>query len=90
MIKRKIMSKEDKNKIEQIDQLIRLEATGNAKELGEKIGVCERTALYLIKKMKEEYNAPIISNSYSNSYIYTTPGRIILGFKRNIKVRRYE
>jgi len=70
--------------IKRIDQLLRLKATGNANELANKLGVCERTVYNLIKKIKEEYRAPVSFDEFKNSYGYDVPGRIVLEFQSEI------
>jgi len=78
------MAKTEKDIIERVDQLIRLQCTGNAKELGGKLNVCERTAYNILDRVKEKYNAPLSFNKYKNSYIYKRPGRIVLEFQSEI------
>lgn len=67
------------NRLQQIDQLIRQQNTGNAESLAGKMGVSRRQIYNLIGELKDlgleiEYNREI------NSFVYRKPYRI------NIKV----
>ncbi|MBE9468408.1 MAG: hypothetical protein IMY72_08850 [Bacteroidetes bacterium] len=74
------MKKTEKEIIERIDQLIRLEATGNAKELADRLCVCERTVFNILKKIREEFKAPVLYIKCKNSYVYDIKGKIVLEF----------
>jgi len=78
------MKKSEKELIERIDQLIRLKNTGNANELANKLDVCERTIFNILKRIREEYKAPVSYNEYKNSYVYDVNGRIVLEFQSKI------
>ncbi len=67
-------------RLQKIDLLIKKRATGNAKELGEKLGICERTAKEFISVMRS-CGAPIYFSRISCSYCYERNGDFIIGFQ---------
>ncbi|MBN1416841.1 MAG: helix-turn-helix domain-containing protein [Bacteroidales bacterium] len=62
-----------------LNQLIRLHATGNARELAVKLEVTERSVYNYIKLMKS-YGAPIVYSKPCHSYIYEGEGNFFIGF----------
>jgi len=64
----------------QIDQLIRLKATGTPKELAEKIGVSERLLYYYLNEMKE-LGAPIYYDKERCCYCYSEEVKFEFGFR---------
>jgi transcriptional antiterminator len=77
------MNLSNKQKIERIDQLIRMETTGNPKELAVKLSISERTVYNLINKMISDFEAPIEFDIGKRSYIYKEKGKIVMKFIRN-------
>lgn len=59
---------ENKRVIDRINQLIKLESTGRPIELARKLNISERTVYNLIKKLKEEYEAPIIFTNCKDEF----------------------
>lgn len=76
----------EKALIEYIDQLIRLESTGTPGELSYKLSVSERTVYSLIKRLKEDYGAPIEYCRGKNSYVYRRRGAIKIGFVDDYRI----
>lgn len=69
------------NRIKALDQLIRLRATGNPKELSEKIGITERQMYKYIDNLKE-LGAKIKFEKTLNSYIYESNEELIISYKQ--------
>ena len=68
------------DRIQRIDQMIRLKATGNPKQLAKKLNISERH-LYQFLSYMREMGAPITYCSYSESYVYTQNVHFDVGFK---------
>ncbi len=66
-------------RINRIDNLIRLKATGTAKELADKIGVSRRMVYNYIETMKE-LGAPIEYDSAKQTFYYSDNGKFYLGY----------
>ena len=66
-------------KINQLDYLIHEQQTGSPANLGQKIGVSERSIFDYLKLMKE-LGAPIIYSRLRSSYIYRVEGRFNIRF----------
>ncbi|GAA3610553.1 hypothetical protein Q4Q39_16455 [Flavivirga amylovorans] len=64
------------NRVEQLDQLIRLESTGSPEECAKKLSISKRSLYSLIDELKKDFKCPIIYNRSRRSYIYTKKGRI--------------
>ena len=64
-------------RLERLDQLIRLQVTGNPDELAETMQVSRRTAFRLIDALKE-MGCPIFFNAYKNSYCYEYPIKLVI------------
>ena len=71
---------ENKHKLERLDQLIRLQATGSVQELATKMNTTKRTIFRIIKNLKE-IGCPIYFNKSKNSYCYEYQGSLIIKFK---------
>ncbi len=67
-------------RIERVDQLIRLKATGRPKELACRLNISERAVYNLIDTMKI-MGAPIYYSSERRSYCYSKKARFIYGFE---------
>lgn len=65
-----IVNRMDIRIIIKIHELLNIERTGSPKELGLKLGICERSVFNYISYMKSELEAPIIYNSRKESYCY--------------------
>jgi hypothetical protein len=58
-------------RIERIDQLIRLRATGRPSELAKKLGVSESQLYEVLNIMKDEFGVSIMYSRTLQSYYYT-------------------
>jgi len=66
-------------KIERVDRLIRLKATGNATQLACRLNISERSTHRLLNTMKK-MGAPIYYNYAKSSYCYNTEVEFKIGF----------
>jgi bacteriocin-like protein len=66
-------------KIKRIDQLIRMQATGNPDQFAQKLGIAKST-LYSYINMMKQYDAPIKYNDERKTFIYTYNGILKIGF----------
>jgi len=66
-------------KIEQIDQLIRLKATGPPKQLAKRLGISESSLYELLLAMKN-MDAPICYCRHRQSYYYEKKVKFHFGF----------
>ena len=71
---------DDRQKLERLDQLIRLKATGSPDELAEKMGTSKRTIFRTINDLKE-IGCPIYFDKHKNSYCYQYAGKLIIKFE---------
>ncbi len=69
-----------KDEFERLDQLIRLEATGNPSVLAAKFNTTERTIYRIINKLKE-VGCPIYYNKIKSSYCYKFDGKLVIKFQ---------
>ena len=69
-----------KDKIERLDQLIRLKATGVPKQLAKKFNTTERNIYRLLNQLKE-MGCPIYFDKERESYCYKNEGQIIFKFE---------
>jgi predicted DNA-binding transcriptional regulator YafY len=72
------------NRLKSLDYLIKTQATGNARQLSEKIGITERSVYNYLNLMKN-MGAPIVFSSSSQSYVYEDDGRFFIGFLSKIE-----
>ncbi len=70
----------DCDRIGRLDQLIKLKATGNAERLSDLMGVSVSTINRLIKLMRE-LGCPIEYCRVRETYFYTKPGKMMIGFE---------
>ncbi|MDP4272673.1 MAG: HTH domain-containing protein [Bacteroidota bacterium] len=68
-------------RIERIDQLIRLQATGTPKELANRLSLSE-SVIYQTLAFMKKYGAPIYYNKYLESYCYEEPCFFVFTFKK--------
>ncbi len=71
---------EDKNKLERLDRLIRLEKTGRPDELASKFNTSKRTIYRTINVLKE-IGCPVFFCKNRISYCYKTNGKLIIKFE---------
>lgn len=69
-----------KDKIERLDQLIRMKATGVPKQLAKKFNTTERNIYRLLNQLKE-MGCPIYFDKERESYCYKNEGAIIFKFE---------
>lgn len=74
--------KEILNRINRLDELIRIKGTGTPTELATKIGIAERTVYEYINLMKE-LGAPIQYSRSRKSYSYQYDGKFEITFISN-------
>lgn len=60
-------------RLQRIDKLIRQRSTGSPRELGQKLGISERSARKYVTTLKE-LGAPILYSRRRNSYYYLEAG----------------
>ena len=65
--------------MERIDQLIRLQATGNPLELASRLGI-SRTKLYRTLNTMKALNAPVEYDIALQSFVYAEAGGFKFGF----------
>jgi ACT domain-containing protein len=68
-------------KLQRIDQLIRMKATGSPQELAKRLGLAPSTIYQYLDIMKNVLNAPIKYCVHKRSYIYEEDVRLFIGFK---------
>ena len=66
-------------RLKYIDTLIQEHKTGTAADLGEVIGVSERT-VYKYLKMMKRLGAPIAFNAFTKTYYYKKEGNFVCAF----------
>ncbi|MDL2314630.1 HTH domain-containing protein [Bacteroidales bacterium OttesenSCG-928-C19] len=71
---------DDRLKLERLDQLIRLKATGSPEELADKMNTSKRTIFRTINDLKE-IGCPIYFDKQKNSYCYQHPGKLMIKFE---------
>ncbi len=71
----------NKSKLERLDQLIRLKATGNPEELSDKLDTNKRTIYRIINELKK-IGCPIYFSKERNSYCYKYEGELIIKFDK--------
>ncbi|GET30778.1 hypothetical protein [Prolixibacter sp. SD074] len=69
------------NKLEQMDQLIRLRATGSSKEFARKIGVSESSLFRLLNDLKD-LGAEIRFNTTKTSYCFCCAEEFKIGYEK--------
>lgn len=67
-------------RIERVDQFIRLKATGSPKDLAARLGISE-SAWYELLSTMIALGAPIYYNKERNSYCYKEEVKFVCGFK---------
>lgn len=68
------------NRLERIDQLIRLKATGSPKTFADKIGVSERY-LYELLNVLKKMGAELRYDKYRETYVHKNPCKLKFGFE---------
>lgn len=71
---------DNKEKLERLDQLIRLKSTGSLDELAKKFNTSKRTICRTIKDLKE-IGCPIYFSKEFNSYCYKYSGKLLIKFE---------
>ncbi len=73
------------NRIHRLDALIRQKRTGPPKELAEKLDISERWLYNLLEELKTELDCPIRYDRRSRSYVYEKPGKVVIGFTKEME-----
>lgn len=68
-----------KDKIDRLDKLIKLKATGSPQQLAKKLDMTERTVYRIIKQLKE-MGCPIFYDKARKSYCYEKQGELTFKF----------
>lgn len=66
-------------RLERIDQLIRLKATGSSNQFANKIGISRSMLMENLREMKE-MGAPIVYCRHRETYYYSTECNLIIEF----------
>lgn len=69
-------------RLERIDRLVRMKATGTPKELAERLNISESTLYETLQLMKEK-DCPLIYDKLKQTYHYDEDGRLDIRFKKN-------
>jgi len=75
------MYTEFKNKLEHLDALIRRKATGNPKELADKLGISERAWYRLRDFLMNDLQVPLSYCTKRKTYYYHREGNLMLGWR---------
>lgn len=75
------MYTEFKNKLEHLDALIRRKATGNPKELADKLGISERAWYRLRDFLTNDLQVPLSYCTKRKTYYYHREGNLMLGWR---------
>jgi hypothetical protein len=75
------------HRIERIDQLIRLKATGQPSELAKKLGISESQLYEVLNIMKVELGGPILYSRTLQSYYYPTDIKFKCLFEENTGIK---
>lgn len=70
---------------QRLNDLICLKSTGPVDTLAEKLEISPRQVKYIIKKMRQDCEAPIWFDNTRQSYIYTQKGRCDFKFRASNK-----
>lgn len=70
-----------KNKMDRLDALIRRKATGNPKELAEKLGISERAWYRLRDFLTNDLHVPLDYCAKRKTYYYQREGNLTLGWR---------
>ena len=73
-------------RLQQLDQLIRLQATGNSSQLAQKLHISE-SSLFLLLQSARELGAEISYNAYKQTYEYVSPMRFVFGFHNEERLK---
>lgn len=76
------------NRIRRLDALIKQKRTGPPKVLADKLGISERWLYKLLDELKTELHCPIYYDRMRRSYIYDKPGKVIIGFTKEINSKQ--
>ncbi|WKV12327.1 hypothetical protein [Marivirga harenae] len=76
------------DKLNRIDQLIRMKATGQPHELASRLEISPSTLYEYIEIMRSVLLAPIRYCHIKRSYVYEKDGKLHIGFKNKQQVNR--
>lgn len=70
------------SRLQNLDRLIRIKATGTPQQLADKLSISERT-LYETLELMKDLGAPIKYCRHSQRYYYTDEGGFDFSFRKN-------
>jgi len=70
------------NTLKRMNGLIRRQATGSPKEFARKLDISESSLYNYIKKLREDFNAPVIFDFHRETYRYEEHGSLVIGFRK--------
>jgi len=73
----------DLEKMDRMDHLIRMKATGTPVQLADRLGISYTTLHEIISYMKKVLKASIIYNAYRQSFEYESEPDFYLGFEKD-------
>ena len=73
----------DLKRLDRLDNLIRLRATGNAVELAQKLEMSKSSLYELLAFLRDEMGAPITYSNLRQSYVYEYVPKFYFGFERD-------
>ncbi len=76
------------NRIRRLDALIRQKRTGPPRVLADKLGISERWLYIFLEELRTELDCPIYYDRMRRSYIYDKPGKVIIGFTKEINSKQ--
>ncbi|NJN28418.1 MAG: hypothetical protein HC819_21825 [Cyclobacteriaceae bacterium] len=71
------------DRLQRLDQLIRMKATGQPHELARRLKISPSTLYGHLEVLKNVLKAPVKYCHTRRSYVYDEEGRLFLGFKKN-------
>jgi hypothetical protein len=69
-------------KLDKLDSLIRMQATGSPEQLAERLSMSRSSLFDFITFLREEMRAPIYYSKSKRSYLYEYVPRFYLGFEK--------
>ncbi len=68
------------NHVRRLTALIQQKATGSPVALAQRLKISESKLYYLLKSLREEYNAPIYYDVDRQSYCFSRESKFFIGF----------
>jgi hypothetical protein len=70
------------DKLQRIDRMINLKATGSPKDLAKRLCISQSTLYEYLLILKQTFHAPLEYCRFRKSYYYRESGVLYLGFKK--------